>query len=101
MAEGLQVSGDRVRIFASVVAAAGTELTPAGVQAAATRVAGAVPGSQLAGAFGELAGDAEGWIRSLSAACETWSQDVAAALQEFEESDGYAADRARRMGRPV
>lgn len=101
MAGGLQVSGERVRTCAAVVASAGAEITPAGVQAAASRVGGAVPGSQTAGAFRELAGEAEARIRALSRTCEAWSRDVAAAMGEFEESDEYAADRARRMGRPV
>ncbi len=101
MAGGLQVVGDRVRTCAGVVASAGAEITPAGVQAAASRVGGAVPGSQTTGAFGELAAEVEARIRALSRACAAWSEDVGAALREFEESDEYAADRARRMGRPV
>jgi hypothetical protein len=98
---GLIVSGGRVRECAAVAASVGAEITPAGVQAAVSRVGAAVPGSQLTGAFGEVAGEVEGRIRSLSRACEAWSQDVTAALREFTESDGYVADRARRMGRPV
>lgn len=101
MAGGLQVAGDRVRTCAAVVASAGAEITPAGVQAAASRVTGAVPGSQTTGAFTELAGQVEARVRALSRACEAWSEDVGAALREFEGSDEYAADRARRMGRPV
>lgn len=101
MAGGVRVTGERVRTCATVVAAAGSEVTPAGVQTAAGRVSGGVPGSQTAGAFGEVAGHLAAEIRSLARACEAWSQDVATALREFEESDEYVADRARRTGRPV
>lgn len=90
-----------MRTCAGVVASAGGQVTPAGVQTAAGRVGGAVPGSQLTGAMGEVAGELGGRIRSLGRACEAWSQDVTAALEEFEDSDAYAADRARRAGRPV